>query len=742
MQGVGFRPFICRIAARHNLFGEVDNRSDGVSVRVLGDIRTVELFSNDILKNAPPASRIKSIEVNPIECIQYDNFKIAESRGIENAITEISPDIAVCSECLDDMQKDPKRIDYPFVNCTNCGPRFSIIYDLPYDRPGTSMESFQMCEKCRSEYNDILDRRFHAQPIACNNCGPVCRYRSKSCQVDNLPGILEKIAEGISSGQTIAIKGIGGYHLVCDALDGDAVSNMRIKKHRDSKPFAVMFRDLRTVHKYCHVSREEENELKSWRRPVLILRQKEFIPPSVKSGLNTIGALLPYMPVHYLLFRHIKTSAIIFTSGNISDEPVITDDTIAEKLLASVASAIVSYNRQIVNRVDDSVIRFIDKKPAVIRRSRGFVPRPVDLDASVEGIMAFGAEEKNTFCVGKGSQAFMSQYIGDLKNYSTFGFFVDSINTFSRLFRFRPALLACDMNPEYLSARYARSLAEDLNLPLVRIQHHHAHIVSCMAEHRLSNEVIGVCFDGTGYGSDGNIWGGEFLIAGESGFSRFSHFDYIPLPGGDSAMAEPWRTAYSFIRKYMGKDFDFHSLPSFSTVESSTLDMVGQMIDKQVNSPLSSGAGRLFDAVAAILGVCMFSTFDSEAPVRLESIINPETEEYYPFAGNNEIIFADTIRAIINDIGKVRIPVISAKFHNTVAQSVLETVIRIRSVSSLNRVVLSGGVFQNKYLMEKTLYLLNKNRFRVYINRQVPANDGGISLGQLVIASKMGESCV
>jgi hydrogenase maturation protein HypF len=742
VQGVGFRPFICRLAVKHGLYGEVDNRTNGVSVIVQGDQKAVDRFSNEILENAPPASRIKSIEVIPKTFEGYYHFSIAGSKTTDDQITDISPDIAVCNECLADMTNDPGRIDYPFINCTNCGPRFTIIEGLPYDRPETTMKDFRMCRKCNSEYNDILDRRFHAQPIACNKCGPRYLYSDPEKTVSGTEQVLQAISAVISSGRTVAIKGMGGYHLMCDALNNDAVSRLRIRKQREAKPFAVMFRDISQVRKYCHLDKYEEREIKLWRRPILILKQKKPLARSVSNGLGTIGAMLPYMPFHYLLFGIFKTPAVILTSGNLSDEPIIIDDTAAEKQLMTVADSIVSYNRRINNRTDDSVIRVINNKINIIRRSRGFVPQPVDLNFKVEGILALGAEQKNSFCIGRNSQAIMSQYIGDLKNMATCDFYKETINRFSELFRFRPDYIACDLHPDYFTTNYATMLEKERNIRVARVQHHHAHIASCMAEHGLDEKVIGISLDGTGFGTDENTWGGEFLIADTSGFTRFTHFDYIPMPGGDRVVEEPWRMAFSYLFRYFGNTIDYDSVPVFRSIESHKLDLVKEMIQMGINSPLSSGAGRLFDAVSALIGLCPVSLFDSEAPMRLESVIDTETELYYPFTLDKSIIFAETLKAILADMQHPDISLISAKFHNTVAQIILEVAEKMRRDVSINKVVLSGGVFQNKYLLGKSIHKLEQNMFEVFTNHQVPVNDGGISLGQLVVASKTFKLCV
>jgi hydrogenase maturation protein HypF len=639
------------------------------------------------------------------------------------------------------MSSDPGRIDYPFINCTNCGPRFTIIEGLPYDRPETTMKGFKMCSKCSAEYNDILDRRFHAQPIACNVCGPEYEYKADGKIISGTNLILQEVSSMISAGLTVAIKGIGGYFLMCDALNDEAVVRLRLKKQRESKPLAVMFRNISELKKYCYVDKNEEFELKSWRKPILILKRKKSLAPSVSSGLNTIGAMLPYMPIHYLLFRILKTPAVVLTSGNLSDEPIITDDSEAEKKLMAVADSLLSYNRIIRNRADDSVVRVINGKISITRRSRGWVPQPVDLNFKVEGILALGAEQKNSFCIGKEYQAIMSQYIGDLKNKPTCDFFSESIDRFKDLFRSNPEYIACDMHPDYFSTKYASLLEKKYNIPVVRVQHHHAHIVSAMAEHGLDEKVIGISMDGTGYGADGNTWGGEFLLADTSGFERFTHFDYIPMPGGDIVVEEPWRMAFSYLYKYFGDTLDYESMPVFNQVDRQKFMLVRKMIQKEVNCPLSSGAGRLFDAVSALLGICQVTSFDAEAPMRLESAIVDETGQYYPFSIGRSVVFAETFMSIIRDLQHSDKSLIPAKFHNTVAQAILEVSESIRKETSLKKVVLSGGVFQNKYLLEKTTQKLTQKMFKVYTNIQVPVNDGGISLGQLVVASKKTGLC-
>lgn len=742
VQGVGFRPFICRLATLYNLNGQVDNRANGVMINVEGEEEEVFKFRDHILMSPPAASQIKSVEIKQTDIAGYRNFSIGISKSGESEITEISPDIAVCAECLEDLQNDPNRINYPFTNCTNCGPRFTIVDGLPYDRHKTSMKDFTMCDNCTSEYNDILNRRFHAQPVACNSCGPVYTYEEEGVRIEGIDDILAAVSRRIMGGKAVTIKGLGGYHLLCNALDDNALKELRLKKQRDSKPFAVMFRDIFSVEEYCLVNPVEYREITSWRRPILILKKLKSLAHSVSNGLGTIGAVLPYMPIHYLLFSRLETPAIVLTSGNISDEPLIKDDYLARENLQPVTGAILSYNREIVNRVDDSVMRIICNRKSLIRRARGFVPSPVDLSCNVDNILALGAEQKNTFCIGKGRQAIMSQYIGDLKNLPTYEFYLDSIARFKDLFRFKPEYLVCDLHPDYLSSVHAQELENDLNIPLLKVQHHHAHIASCMAEYQLDEKVIGISMDGTGYGTDGNIWGGEFMVADLKEFKRYCHFDYVPLPGGNKAVEEPWRMAFSYLYKYFGDNLHYESLGCFKGVDPAQIVLLKEMIDKGINSPLSSGAGRLFDAVSAILGLCPVAGFDSEAPMRLESAIVDETDDHYPYETGNTVIFAEALRAVLNDLGRKEISLISAKFHNTVAAAIADVSEKMRGETSINKVVLSGGVFQNKYLMERVTGLLEKKKFEVFANHLVPSNDGGISLGQLTVASKIIGLCV
>jgi len=747
VQGVGFRPFVYRIAKKNELTGWVQNTNENVRIEVSGKPENISQFLLSLRNDAPPAAMIEDISIQEMESKTFTEFRILESHNISDEITEISPDIAVCSECLQDMNQNGTRLDYAFVNCTNCGPRFTIIQDLPYDRAKTTMKSFSMCTDCRKEYETITDRRFHAQPTACSTCGPEYELFEKGKMVSNqIDFIVKHISKCIENGGIVLIKGLGGMHLACDAFNEAAVERLRNLKNREGKPFAVMFRDLESLKLYAEMNAQEEHSLVSWQRPIVLLEKKKTVGTpelahSLNSGLNLLGVMLPYMPFHYLLFRHLKTSAIVLTSGNFSSEPILIDNQKALDQFSPLVDAVVLHNRDIFNRTDDSVVRIIAGKERIFRRSRGYVPAPVRTALNTEGIVAFGAELTNCFCVGKGQKAFLSQHIGDLQGLETTLFYEKTIDQFIQLFRIKPALLAVDMHPSYISTKTGMHFGD---LPVVQVQHHHAHIASCMAEHRLDEKVIGVALDGTGFGTDGNIWGSEFLVCDLNDFDRITHFDYLPMPGGDGATEEPWRMAVSYLYKVYGKDFLKLDLPLLKLIAPEKIELIIQMIDKKINCPLSSGAGRLFDCVASLLDLVQVATFQAEGPMRLEAMLDPKCTENYQFVRSQTIKFDETIRGIVQDISdETDISTISAKFHNTIVLAIFETVKAIRLREGIEKVVLSGGVFQNKYLLEKTIGLLEKNNFKVYSHAAVPGNDGGIALGQLAVASKRREiECV
>lgn len=734
VQGIGFRPFVYRMALDNQIAGWVENNNEGVRIHAEGNAQTLSNFIRDIEQKAPKASGIQGIHTQNANPEFFDTFSIRKSHNLSEAITEVSPDIAVCEDCLNDLKTQTHRINYPFINCTHCGPRFSIIRELPYDRHLTTMAPFIMCETCRKEYEDVLDRRFHAQPVACLHCGPEYFTGNNLADIKSVTNIVPILVHAINSGQVVALKGMGGYHLVCDATNEMAVLSIRKRKQRESKPMAVMMQSLQDVGLFFDPNEAEKEALESWRRPIVLLKNKLSLAPSVSNGLNTTGVVLPYMPLHHLLFEQLTTKAILFTSGNLSDEPVTISDSEAFENLTKVADLVVGYNREIHNRADDSVVMVVNGKERFIRRSRGYVPSPVQLNMNVEGIFAAGAELVNTFAIGKGNQVIVSQHIGDLKNAETLSFYEESYSRFSGLFRFRPSLVACDSHPDYHSSQFARQIGIETN----EIQHHHAHIASCMAEHGLDEKVIGIALDGTGFGDDGTIWGGEFMITDFLGYERKYFFDPIPLPGGDVVTEFPWRTAVSYLYKYFGPEILDSDLGFLENINPEAKSLVIQMLQKNINCPVSSGAGRLFDAVAALTGICLKTDFHAQAPMMLEAVIAEGCGGRYMYdVLDDRIVFHRMFHQIISDMKqKVSLAEISAKFHNTIVAIILTIARRLKQETGLNKVVLSGGTFQNRYLLTLSENMLQEQGFEVFSHLLVPSNDGGIALGQLAIAAK------
>ena len=736
VQGVGFRPYIYRLAHKHSIKGWVENRNDGVIIHAESEEENLKQFFDDIITEAPKASNIHTLDKEKIVDVGFKAFSILKSENSSNQITDISPDIGVCDACLQDLKSQPHRIHYPFTNCTNCGPRFSIIKDLPYDRDKTTMEPFIMCETCQREYEDVLDRRFHAQPVACNNCGPKYSLITGRERITDFNKILSISANLIEEGKIIAIKGVGGFQLACDALNEKAVQQLRERKIREGKPFAVMFSDINSLKEYTHLTTIEEQSITSWRRPILIAKTKKELATGISVGFPTTGVMLPYMPFHYQLFEQLTTPALVLTSGNISDEPIVISNELAESSLTHIADAVLVYNRDIYNRTDDSVAIVMNDKERIIRRSRSYSPEPINLNLNVDGIVSTGAELVNCFCIGKGNQAILSQHIGDLKNLETLEFFEESFDRFLKLFRVKPEFIAHDLHPDYLSSKFAK----EFNAKPVAVQHHHAHIAACMAEHNLDEKVIGVSLDGTGLGIDGNIWGGEFFIADLVEFERYSHFEYVPLPGGDKVTKEPWRSAVSLLYSVYGKELFTLDLPFLDSLDKSKVRIIVEAIEKNINCPLSSGAGRYFDAVASLINLCSFTKFHAEAPMRLESMAAENCDLSYSFACKEVISFKPTIIEIIGDLKNyVDSSIISAKFHNTIINVILTVVKQMRSDSNINKVVLSGGSFQNKYISTRLENMLEMDKFDVFVHQKTPANDGGIALGQLVITAKRRE---
>ncbi len=736
VQGVGFRPFIYKHALKYSLSGWVENRNDGVVCVIEGDFQSLKSFIDTLEDSSPLASSISTVNVEDVELSDFNSFSIKKSESVSEDVTEVSPDIAVCDDCLEDIKTQKNRVNYAFTNCTNCGPRFTIIKDLPYDRQKTTMQPFVMCENCQKEYTDIMDRRFHAQPVACDICGPQYQLQIGDERFDNITEIIDRTCQLIEEGKIVSIKGLGGYFMACDANNEAAVQKMRDVKGREMKPFAVMFPDIEIVKKYAFVNDGEEKSLTSWRRPIVLLNHKKQLAPGVSYDFDRTGVMLPYMPLHHMLFENLQTDAIVLTSGNISDEPIVISNDEAEKVLLPISDALITYNRDIYNRADDSVQMHVNGKDRLIRRSRGYVPNPINLELNVEGIFAAGAELVNCFCIGKKNQTILSQHIGDIKNYKTYEFYTESIERFQRLFRLNIDTVVYDLHQDYFSTKFAL----DTGKKGIGVQHHHAHIASCMAEHGLDETVIGIAFDGTGLGTDGKIWGGEFFIADLNIFERYSHFDYIPMPGGDLVTKEPWRTGVSYLYSIYGREFLDLNLPFLQDIPKDKLNLILMAIDKKLNCPESSSAGRLFDAVAAISGICPVSNFHAEAPMRLEAAIEKATEDSYEFTSGKTISFENTIKQIVDDVRNgVEKSIIAVKFHNTIINCIFTIARKIREERNVDIVVMSGGSFQNAYILEKAEQLLEKNGFTVYAHEKVPTNDAGIALGQLAIAAKRRE---
>jgi hydrogenase maturation protein HypF len=734
VQGVGFRPFIYRHATENSLNGIVENNTDSVMIIVEGQNKNIETFVKTLKAKSPPASRIESMYIEEIDHLELDSFNIVRSKETSGDVTEVSPDIAVCSECLIDLKTTEHRKEYPLINCTNCGPRFTIIKELPYDRNKTTMNKFEMCEICETEYNDVLDRRFHAQPVSCNYCGPVYTFNSDSIVTTNISEIIFNTANVLDSGGIVALKGTGGYNLVCSAHNVKAVQKLRDIKHREAKPFALMVKDIETVKKYAELNDIEIETLTSFRRPIVLLRHTFSFHSAITSGLSTVAVMLPSLPFHYMLFEKLTTDMLVATSGNISDEPILIDDKKAIQTFLPQVNAVISYNREIHNRCDDSVVFISQNVVRTIRRARGFVPESIQLPFECESIAAVGGELKNTFCIGKGTKAIISQHIGDIKNLETSEFFEESFERFQHLFQSKPLLLVHDLHPDYLTTRYAKK-SQIKSLP---VQHHWAHITSVMAEHSLSQPVIGFAFDGTGYGTDGNIWGGEILIADFNSFKRVSHLEYVPLPGGDKAVKECWRYALSLLYHAFGTDWKSLKIPFIQKFSDAKNEIILEMIKKEINSPLTSSMGRLFDGIAAMIGVNEYSRYEAESAMLLESAATDSTNANYIMEPDGIVKLKPLIAGIVTDISKgMSAEFISTKFHNTIAEFIVQSANKYRDDLKINRVAISGGVFFNRYLLEQAETQLLARGFEVYSNCRVPSGDGGISLGQLAIGANI-----
>ncbi len=737
IQGVGFRPFLYRLAKKHQVAGWVKNCTEGVRIHIEGPEKNIRLFITGITSEAPEAARVHAVMAFPAPWESFHDFSIlpSESSAAGSAVVEIAPDIAVCRECLADMRIPGSRETYLFTNCTNCGPRFSIIKALPYDRKNTTMEPFTMCSSCQEEYTSVADRRFHAQPNSCRRCGPSYTFHRRHETITGNTLILNTLGECVRNGGICAVKGLGGYHLICDPFNTEAVERVRTLKKREGKPFALMFPSIQEIKKHAQVSIREEDALTSPEAPVVLLKRnlKTTISSSVYRDLPTLGCVLPYTPFYHALFRATGLKALVLTSGNVSRQPLVTDDGEALSLFLKTTDGVITYNREIYNRCDDSVGQVTGNTFRIIRRSRGWVPESLPLTNNAEGILAAGAELKTCFCIGKNKRAILSQHIGDLGNPETASAYTDTVKRFRDLYSFTPSLIVHDLHPDYTSTRFARTLG----LPALAVQHHHAHIASCLAENEMDETVIGFSYDGTGLGDDGNIWGGEVLLCGLASYSRAFHLQYLPLPGGDSAVHEPWKMALSALYETYGESLSTLPLPFLQNIDPEKIKIVLQMIQENINTPLTSSMGRLFDTVSALLGLCTTASFDAEAPMRLEAVLEQGIQDYYPVSIAESIDTTPVIRGVAEDIQKGIAPgVISARFHNTIIRLTGTAAEILRQQTGISACALSGGVFMNEYLMEGCKNTLERKGFTVLTHAKVPSNDGGIALGQLAIGAK------
>ena len=744
VQGVGFRPFVYRLAQELDLGGWVRNTPAGVEIEIQGSDSGLNSFGYALRHTLPPLAQVTSHVCIDIPAGDDRSFAILPS-GPGAADIRIAPDSALCRDCLTELF-DPaeRRYRYPFITCTNCGPRYSIITSIPYDRPNTTMAGFPLCHDCLREYLNPLDRRFHAQPIACHSCGPQVSLLTYSGEkIAARDAAVMQAVELLKAGEILAIKGIGGYHLAVDACNHDAVQRLRQRKKRDEKPFAVMAADLERARELAVTGEMEERLLSSPEAPIIIVRKRPGtgLSPLIAPGNGWLGLMLPYAPLHHLLMRG-NFQALVMTSGNVASEPVAFEDHEALQRLGGIADYFLLHDRPIHIRSDDSVLRVFQGRPLFYRRSRGYAPRAVTLPFTVTPTLATGAELKSAVCLAAGNHAFLSQHIGDLQNQATFDSFGHTVAHLSDILSIRPETVACDLHPDYLSSRFA----EDSELPLTQVQHHHAHMASCMAENGLDGDVIGIIFDGTGYGPDGTVWGGEFLVGGYDGYRRAAHFRPVPLPGGDAAVREPWRMAMAYLYQAYGETAFTLDHPVARHLPEQERPLFAQMLRRGINSPLTSSCGRLFDAVAALINLRQVVSYDGQGAIELEALAESAEGENGGSYGYNivsageaphQLDFAPLIGEILADMN-AGIPdsSIAYRFHATVAAGATELCLQLAASSGLERVILSGGVFQNRLLTEMIYTALSHKGLNVFTHHLVPPNDGGIALGQAAIAGR------
>ncbi len=742
VQGVGFRPFVYNLALRLGLKGWVLNHSGGVEIEVEGPHDEVARFITSLRQDAPPLAHITSLTSQPTAPRGYDHFEIRHSERQAGHYQLISPDVATCPDCLRELfDPQDRRYRYPFINCTNCGPRFTIIKDIPYDRDNTTMRVFPLCPDCRAEYEDPTNRRFHAQPNACPTCGPHVWLTEPGQEQITAEAALQKARELLLSGKILAIKGLGGFHLACDATNAQAVQTLRERKHRPHKPFAVMMATLADVKAHCEVPPAAASLLSSPQAPIVLLERRPAgdgpsIVAEVAPHQRRLGVMLPSTPLHHILLRDAGRP-LVMTSGNLTEEPIAKDNDEALRRLASLADAFLLHNRDIHARYDDSVVQLMGSTVSFIRRARGYAPFPIQLPFTLPQIFATGPLLKNTFTLTRDANAFLSQHIGDMENLETLAHYEAALATFEHLFRITPEAVVCDQHPDYLTTHLAERYARERGLPPpTRIQHHRAHIAACLADNARpldAGPVIGVAFDGTGYGDDGAIWGGEWFVGDYEGFERVAHLEYLPLPGGDAAIRHPWRIAVAYLHTLLDE------FPAGIFCPADAL-RVRQQITHRLNTPQTSSAGRLFDAVSALLGVCQTTSYEAQAAIELEQIAAPgEQRASYDFGlekvnGVWQVRLAPLFESLLSDTTRARrVPEIAWRFHKTVAEMIATVCERIRAATDISTVALSGGVFQNRLLLQLTRPLLAQRGFEVLLHRQVPPNDGGVSLGQAVL---------
>jgi len=743
VQGVGFRPTVYRFAKKYSLKGSVFNDSKGVTLDIEGPKQNIADFLKELKKNPPPLANIEKITSKKLKVKNFIGFEIIQSEKGEEKVTLVSPDMATCEDCKHEMlNKNDRRYLYPFINCTNCGPRFTITKELPYDRKNTTMKEFKMCEKCKSEYEDPNNRRFHAQPNACDDCGPHLElFDRKGKKIKGNP--IDNAVRFLKEGKIVAVKGLGGFHLACDVKNREAVATLRERKKRPFKPFALMGKDVSVIGKFARLSDEEKKLLISPRAPIVLLKKKKksAIPEGIAPNNKFFGFMLPYTPLHILLFQALEV--LVMTSGNKRDESIAFDNKDAIKKLGHIADYFLIHDRDIWMQADDSIARVSDGEPLLLRRSRGYAPEPLRSPAANrKKIIGFGAHKHNTFSISRGDEIFVSHYIGETDNLETIKAFERGIEHFIKFFDIPPDAAVVDLHPEYEATKFGKNWARENNKPLIEVQHHHAHIASCLVDNRLDEKVIGVAWDGTGYGADGKIWGGEFLIADLEKYERKAHLRYVPLPGGDAAVKEPWRMGAAYLYKTFGEDFLNLDVDFVKKMDRKKWVVIKNMIDRKVNSPEVSSVGRLFDAVSSIIGVRDFITYQGQAAIELEMIADEKEQKGYEFEIRKEkrIYIIDTltvIESLINDLKNgVRKSDISSKFHVGLAGLIVTVSKLLREETGINKVCLSGGVFQNMVLRNMATKKLKRVEFEVHNHRNIPPNDGGISAGQVAIAMK------